>query len=363
MAGAFGGATLAKAIDQALQSIPALAPYGEGIGIAVVVAAITYCSLIIGELVPKRLAMNNPEGIACWMAKPMLRLSALAHPIIQLLGYSTDLVLRVFGIKAKAETPVSDEEITMMLQEGVKAGIFHKAEPKMVESVLSLDHLPVREIMTPRAKMMFLKKDDLHNDIWHKVVVSGHSNFPVYDGNRDNVIGIVSVKAIYAHLAANIPVRLADLVMPPLVVPAIQPVLRLLDTFKQSRRQVALVADEFGSIVGLVTLVDVLEAITGEIPSQEERLQPQAKIRPDGTCLVDGLLEVEHLREVLPGLEFPRSEDRNYETLAGFIIDQLGHVPVEGESVEWLKHHFEVIDMDHHRVDKILIAPPKPIRP
>lgn len=149
MAGAFGGATLAKAIARMLQNIPALAPYGEGIGIGVVVAVITYCSLIIGELVPKRLALSNPEGIACWMAKPMLRLSAIAHPIVQFLGYSTDLVLRLFGTKAKAETPVSDDEVNLMLQEGVKAGVFHKAEPKMVESVLSLDHLPVREIITP----------------------------------------------------------------------------------------------------------------------------------------------------------------------------------------------------------------------
>lgn len=358
LAGAFGGATLSKVIAGALQPVPLLAPYGQGIGIAIVVIGITYFSLIIGELVPKRLAMNNPESIARFLAGPMTRLSVLAGPLVRFLGFSTDLVLRIANIKPRPQEGVSDEEIKLLLQEGVKAGVFHKAEPKMVESVLALDHLPVREIMTPRAKIIFLKRDDPHETVWHKIVVSGHSEFPVYEGTRDNVIGFVSIKAIYAHLAAGIPVRLSDLVVSPLVVPTMQPVMKLLEAFKQGGRRIALVADEFGAIIGLVTLVDVLEAIAGDIPSQEERLRPQARKRDDGTWLVDALIEIEDLERVIPALKFPPEQTRSYSTLAGFILDQVGRVPLEGEFLVWSRYRLEIIDMDRHRIDKVLVYPP-----
>lgn len=359
LAGAFGGATVAEKIAEALKDVPPLAPYGNAIGIGVVVVVITYLSLIIGELVPKRLALSNPEGIARLMARPVSRLAALASPVVSFLGYSTDFVLRLLGVKDRQEERVSDEEVKVLMQEGMEAGVFHKAEPKMVESVLALDRLPVSEIMTPRAKIIFVNRADPHESVWHKIVVSGHSNFPVYEGNRDNVVGVVSVKAIYANLAANTGVKLGDLMSPPLVVPSTQTVALLLDAFKQSGRHVALVADEFGGIVGLVTLVDVLEAIAGDFPTQEERLKPEAKRRDDGTWLVDGFMEIQVLERSLPGLRFPREPGRDYETLAGFVVTYLGRVPKEGESFEWLNHQFEVIDMDRHRVDKVLITPAK----
>lgn len=358
MAAAFGGATLSKALGRALQTVPSLAPYGDAIGLAVVGIGISYLSLIVGELVPKRLALNNPEGIARAWARPMTRFSALAGPLVRLIGFSTDIVLRLLRVKIQKPAPVTEDEIQLLLQEGVRAGVFHQAEPKMVERVLAMDRLPVRNIMTPRAKVVFLNKDDPHEAIWHKIVVSGHSDYPVYAGHRDNLIGIVSVKAIYANLAAGIPVHLADLAVPPFIVPSVQPVMRLLETFKQSGKHVALVADEFGSIAGLVTLIDMLEAITGDIPSQEDRLKPKAKRRPDGTWLVDALMEVEQFEALLPQLRFPRRESRTYDTLAGFVLKQLAHVPVEGEIFEWSGHRFEVIDMDRHRIDKMLIYPP-----
>ena len=325
MAAAFGGATLAKALGRALQAIPGLAPYGDAIGLAVVGIGISYFSLILGELVPKRLALNNPEGIARGWAPVMAKLAALANPLVRFVGVSTDLVLRLLRVKLQAQTPVTEDEIKMLLQEGVRAGVFHQAEPRMVERVLAMDQLPVREIMTPRAKVVFLNKNAPHEAIWHKIVVSGHSDYPVYHGNRDNIVGIVSVKAIYSHLAAGIPVRLADLAVPPFIVPSLQPLMRLLEAFKQTGKRLALVADEFGSIVGLVTLTDMLEGITGEIPSAEDRLKPKARQRPDGTWLVDGLMEVERLEEVLPHLKFPSGKQRSYDTLAGFVLEQLAH--------------------------------------
>ncbi|MBM3888023.1 MAG: HlyC/CorC family transporter [Verrucomicrobia bacterium] len=357
LAGAFGGATVAEQIAQALQDVPPLARYGEAIGISIVVLVITYLSLIIGELVPKRLALAHPERIARFMARPMTRLSVLAGPVVKLLGLSTDLVLRLIGVKADRPPQVTEDEVKGLVEEGVAAGVFSRAEPQMVESVLALDRMPVKDIMTPRAKIIWLNRADPHEAIWHKIVVSAHSNFPVYEGSRDNVVGVVSVKSIYANLAAGATVRLGDLMTPPLLVPAASTVTQLLDSFKRSGRHFALVNDEFGGIAGAVTLVDVLEAVVGDIPSQEERSKPSAHRRADGSWLIDGLLEMDELARQMPDVTFPRGPERDYQTVAGFVLAQLGRVPREGETFEWQGHRFEVIDMDHQRVDKVLALP------
>lgn len=355
LAGALGGATIAEQIGVRLGSLPVIGPYGEIIGIGVVVLGITYLSLVIGELVPKRLAMSNPEGIARIMAKPMNALSKIGAPVVRMLGYSTDIVLRALGAKQDRRARVSEEEVKLLLQEGVEAGVFHKAEPLMVERVLALDTLAVSEIMTPRAKIVFLSKDDPPEVVWQKIVAGGHSNFPVYEGNRDNIVGMVAVKALYANVAAGATARLQDLAVPPLFVPATQTVTQLLEAFRQTGKHIALVIDEFGGVVGLATLVDVLEAITGEIPTQEERLKPKAKKRDDQSWLVDGIMEVEQLEKIIPGLRFPRDPSRPYDTVAGFVVAQLGRVPDEGEAVDFRDHRFEVIDMDRQRIDKLLV--------
>jgi putative hemolysin len=359
LAGAFGGATLANEIASGLRKFPALEAYAAGLGIAVVVLGITFLSLVIGELVPKRLALNNPEGIARFMARPMQRLAGFASPVVKVLGGATELVLRILGARSRAEPRVSRDEVKVLLEEGLQEGVFGRAQTEMVESALALDLLPVREIMTPRPKIIFLKRTDSHEAVWHKIVVSGHSNFPVYDGNRDNVVGMVSVKAVYANLAAGLEVNLGDLMTKPEVVPATQTVTQLLEVFRRTGRHVAMVADEFGGIVGAVSLVDVLEAIAGDFPTQEERLRPRALQRVDGTLLVDGLLELEEFERTLPGLQFPDPSSRGFDTVAGFLVAQLGRVPAEGDCVEFEGYRFEVIDMDRHRVDKILVTGPR----
>ena len=276
LAGAFGGITIAEEIAAALKPLPALAQYAEAIGVGMVVVALSYLSLVIGELVPKRLALAHPEVIASRMARPVELLSRLTQPVVGLLGASTDLVLRLLGARASATAAISNEEVNLLLEEGTKTGVFHQSEPRMVESVLAFDQRPVRDIMTPREELVFLNQDDPHEAVWHKIVVSGHSNFPVYAASRDRVVGVISVKAIYANLAAGAGVKLADLLTPPLLVSASQTITGLLEGFKQTRHHIALVTDEAGRVFGLVTLVDVLEAIVGEIPSLEERLRPQA---------------------------------------------------------------------------------------
>lgn len=358
-AGAYGGAKIAREIQQALQVVPLLAPYGEAIGLTVVVLAITFLSLVIGELVPKRIGLGNPEKIAMLVARPMNRLSVIAGPLVKLLSCSTDALLRILQFKPSKETTVTEEEVKGLMQEGLRAGAFQKVETDIVQSVLGLDMLATREIMTPRAKVIWLNRDDSHEAIWHKIVVSNHSNYPVYAGHRDNVVGVVSVKAIYANLAAGLPVKIADLAVPPLIVPASQNVLQLVETIKKRGTHIALVADEFGGISGLVTLHDVMEAIVGDLPSQDERAKPAVTKRPDGSWLIDAMIEIERVEHALPGFNSQDVEGKDYQTLAGFVVKQLGYLPKEGETFEAQGYVFEVLDMDRHRVDKVLVIPAK----
>ena len=359
LAGAFGGATVAEEIAKAIKDVPVVGPYGEVIGLGAVVLAITYFSLVIGELVPKRIGLGNPEGISMLMAKTMQALSAFASPVVSFLGFSTDSLLRLLAIRPQKEAVVTEDEVKVLMQEGLRAGAFQKVESEIVESVLDLDQLHLREIMTPRPKVIWLNRDDHHETVWHKIVVSGHSFFPVYEGNRDNVVGVVSVKAIYANLAAGVGVNLKDLMVPPLLVPATQNVLQLVETFKKSGKHLALVADEFGSIVGLVTLNDVMEAIVGDFPSQDERAKPTVTTRPDGSLLIDAMIDIERVEQALPGFKFENGAGKEYQTLAGFVVKHLGRLPREGETFESQGYIFEVLDMDRHRVDKVLVVPVK----
>lgn len=358
-AGAFGGATLAAKLTGPIAQIEFLAPYADKIAFGLVVAVITYFSLVMGELVPKRFGLSNPEGIAMLVARPMNWLSKFAGPVVSFLSVSTEALLRVLGFKPEKEVTVSEEEVRVMMQEGVRAGAFNKVESQIVHSALELDQLPVREIMTPRPKVIWLNQDDPHDQIWHKIVVSNHSHFPVYQGNRDHTVGTVSVKAIYANLAAGAGVKLKDLMVAPLIVPESQTVLQLVETFKQSGKHIALATDEFGSIVGLVTLNDVMEAVVGEFPSQGERAKPEAKKRDDGSWLIDAMIDLEAVERALPGFKFGGAAYSEYQTLAGFVVKSLGHVPKEGETFEAQGYLFEVLDMDRHRVDKVLVLPLK----
>lgn len=354
-AGAFGGATLAAKLAGPISSVAVLAPYADKISFGIVVALITYFSLVLGELVPKRVGLRDPEGIAMRVAMPMNWLSRMVSPLVTFLSASTDGLLRLVGFKADKEATVSEEEVKVLMQEGVRAGAFHNVESNIVHNALELDRLQVREIMTPRPKVIWLNVNDPHEQIWHKIVVSNHSYFPVYEGDRDHVVGIVSVKSIYAHLAAGIPVHLKDLAVAPLVVPASQTVLQLVEVFKKTGKHIAMVTDEFGSIVGLLTMNDVMEAIVGEIEPQDARSRPNAKKRDDGTWLIDGMLDLESVERALPDFKISAESRGDAQTLAGFMMKMFGHVPKEGQQIKAHGYTFEVLDMDRHRIDKVLV--------
>ncbi|MDQ5977693.1 MAG: magnesium and cobalt exporter, family [Verrucomicrobiota bacterium] len=359
LAAAFGGASLADRLTGPLATIPWLAPYAEEVAFGAVVLVITYFTLVIGELVPKRIGLANPEGMARLAAGPMHTLSILCAPLVALLGRSTDVALAAFGIKPGPEAGVTEEDVRLLVREGMRAGVLHAQEPAMIEGVMSFDRRPVRDLMTPRAKIIWINAHDTHEVIWHRIVVSAHTTFPVYEGRRDNVIGMVTVKAIYANLAAGIPVNVRDLATPALFVPDSLPVNLLLEKFKATGKHVALATDEFGTVTGLVTLHDLLEAIVGDIPSPADRLKPKAVRREDGSWLVDGLLDAEEFTNLVSDFPLHPPAHRDYETFGGFVIKQLGHVPAEGETFRHEGYVVEVIDMDGLRVDKALLLPVK----
>lgn len=357
LAGAFGGATIAQQLARALAANPTLAPYAEALAVGMVVLALTFVSLLIGELVPKRLALAFPETIACLVSRPINALSVATRPFVRLLGGTTEFLLWLLRIRPEPSVGVTEDEVKFMVEEGVSAGTFDRDEPGMVASVLAFDRRPVRDIMTPRAKIIFLNQDEPHADVWHKIVVSHHSHFPVYAGTRDHVVGMVSVKSIYANLAAGVNVRVADLMTPPLTVSAMATIKSVLEQFKTSGQHIALVQEADGTVGGVVTLVDVLEAIVGEIPTLEEKLKPGARARADGSWLVDGELEVAEFARLHGGLSLPGPAGGGSWTMGEFARAQFTLPPREGDTFVWQNWLFEVADLDGPRIDKLLVLP------
>jgi putative hemolysin len=359
LAGALGGASLAGQLAPRLENLPLIGPYSQSISLAVVVGAITYLSVVIGELVPKRLALRSPERIAAAVSRPMALLSRISRPVVRLLTLTTEAILRLVGIRTSdMETPVSEEEIKILLEQGAEAGVFEEAELDMVESIFRFGDRQLRSIMTPRTEIVWLDINSDEAEIREVVRQSPHSRLPVCDGSIDKVIGVVAAKDFLAHCWTNEPVRLQEVAQAPLFLPETMSALRALERFKQTGIQLAFLVDEFGGIEGVVTLFDMMEGIVGDIPTLEEITDPPVVTREDGSLLVEGYLAVDDLKELLGLVELPDEED--YSTLGGFVVEILGHLPRVSDHFEWQGWRFEVVDMDRNRVDKVLIERPAP---
>jgi putative hemolysin len=352
LGGAFGGATIARSIADLLQSTP-LAPYGTAIGLAIVVLFTTYSSLIIAELVPKRLALRSPETIAARIALPMQFLSLITAPVVHFLGWSTDLVLRLLGAHHTEEVPVTEEEIKAMIKLGVEAGVFEQTEHDMVRGVFRLGDRRISALMTPRSDIVWLNTEDDEETNRAKIRESHFSRFPVARGNLDHVLGMVQAKDLLEKLLAGQPFDLHAVLMEPIYVPMGMSATRVLETFRDTDTYMAFVLDEYGGLIGLVTAQDILESIVGE----EEAEEPTQ--RADGSWLFDGLMAIDDLVEHL-GIEPPPGAHEQYETLGGFIMTRHGSIPHTGDMVDWDGYRFEVVDMDGRRVDKVLVAAIEP---
>lgn len=354
LAGAFGGATAAQELAVQLSRIRWLEPYSQALALGIVVFVIAYLSLVVGELVPKRLALNNPERIAAAMAAPMAVVSSIAAPIVHLLSASTDLVLRVMG-KSSSDQPITEEEVAIMIEEATQAGTFEPAEQKMVARVFSLGDRRVASLMTHRTEIVWLDVSDTIDEIRGKISATPHSQFPVCRVSLDTVLGVVHTKDLLAQSLKGQPLDLRASLRPPLFVPENMLALRLLDLFKTSEQKIALVIDEYGGVQGLVTINDILETVAGTFSRVDE---PGAIRRPDGSWLVDGLLPVDEFREIISPARLPDEDDAaDYETVGGLVMARLRKIPSAGDRFEWGGFLFEVLDMDGRRVDKVLVTP------
>ena len=357
LAGAFAGRSVAQSLAASIAAVPIIGPYHQEIGLALVVIIITYFSLVIGELVPKRLAMRHPEAIATYVALPLRLFTKISSPVVHLLSLSTDAVCRLFGRQTAGEPPVTEEEIKTLVQQGTEAGVFEESEQDMVEAVLRLGDKTARSLMTPRTQIAWLDLEDGADRIREKIILSGHSCFPVATGSLDRVDGVVQAKELLAYSLANHALDLKSLMQQPLFVPRTVTALEVLESFKKSGQHIALVVDEYGGIEGLLTHHDILEAIAGDIPFEGKPSDPKAIERHDGSWLLDGMLSVDEFKEIF-NLEVLPGEKRDaYQTLGGFIFTRMGRIPTVSDYFEWNGLRLEVVDMDGKRIDKVLVTP------
>jgi putative hemolysin len=355
--GIFSGKTFEEPLKGAIETIGLLKPYAAGLSLTLVALATTYLSLIIGELVPKQIALSNPEAIAISVATPMAALSRITGPAVGLLSASSSLVLKLLNIVPSSDPEVTEEEIRVLIQQGTEAGTFEEAEQEIVERVFELGDRRVNAIMTPRPDIIWLDLDDSFDANKLKLVDSSYTRLPVCSEGLDNVLGILQVNDLLTQSLNGQPLDFTTSLRQPLFIPESTRSLKVLELFKESSVQVALVVDEYGVIQGLVTLDDILEAIVGDLPSTDDD-DDQAVQREDGSWLLEGMMSVEEFRELFDlEDELPGEQRGNYHTLGGFVITHLGRIPRASDHFEWKQMRFEVMDMDGNRVDKILVLP------
>jgi len=362
IAATFGGAPLAAHLRPHLEAsswawLHDNADSVSRMGVSFVIGSLT---IICAEIVPKRLGLSDPEGLAVILSRPMTLISYLASPLVGTLSFCADIVLRLFGRKRTPEDTMSEDELRMMVDQGMASGVLHAAEHRMVHGALSLDLVSAERLMTPSNRVVWLNLDDSDEVNWRKVVASGHTWFPVYRGSPDRPLGVVSVKRLWANLSLVGTASIKDLLTePPTVAPSCTGT-QLLERFRKDKIHIALVTDEFGRVRGVVSLNDVLESVVGELPNEGSPVaQPKpVRRREDGSWLVDAVVTLDDFREATGIIgRFPGEGSGRFTAISGFIMRTLGRIPVEGDRVEALGHVFEVVDMDGHRLDKILVMP------
>jgi putative hemolysin len=354
LSGAIGEAAIAVRLRAFLEQSPAIAPYADTLSLAIMVVLLTYFSLILGELVPKRLALTNPEAVASLIARPMDILATAGRPVVRLLSLSTDGILRLFGVRQTKQAGVTVDEIRVMLEQGAEEGVFERTEHEMVNNVLNLDERHVGGVLTPRSEIVFLdvrESMDVNRD---KLRRDAHSVLPLCDGGLDRVLGFVRSTRLLDQILGGQTIDLTALAEPPLFVPETMTLMKLLEQFKRTHLPVALVVDEFGGVEGLVSLADVTGSVVGELPSGPGD-EPSIVRREDGSWLLDGALDLDTVLRALDAESLLSDADRqHYHTLGGLAMLALGRVPRTGDVFVRGDYRFEIVDMDGNRVDRVL---------
>jgi len=362
--GAFGEASLVERLTPEVALIPVISVYAREVALAIVVVGITFASLILGELVPKRIAMQYPEVVASLVAAPMLWLSRLMGPFVKVLTGTTEFILRILGMHHKKDDAVTEEEIAGLFREGTDAGLFEKTEHDIVSRALRLDDQRVAGLMTPRLDVHFIDLEDPIEVNLAKIADSSYNRFPVCRGDISHVIGIVHAGSLFEQAIRGKAINTVDIaaaIRPPLFVPETISAMQLLETLKKNRAELALVIDEYGEIEGIVTLSDVLGALVGDVSVIDEHHEVDGVRRDDGSWLIDGGVSFDRFRELLEtDVRFPEEASGTYHTLAGFVMTFLGHIPQMSDSFEWEGYRIEVVDMDRNRIDRLLITKLEP---
>lgn len=363
--GAFGEASLVARLSPKLEAIPALAQYARPLALALVVAGITFFSIVLGELVPKRLAMRHPEAIAALVARPMRALSVLMTPFVKILSLTTDLVTRLLGMHKDERSGPTPEEISGILKEGSEAGVLERTESDIAQRAVRLDDVRLPSIMTPRIDVVFIDLLDAPADNLARIAASPYSRFPVCRGDSSQVLGIVNAADLFEQAVRQGGLQAVDIaaaLTQPVYVPASNSAMGLLDLLRERHAEVALVIDEHGQVQGMVTLIDLMEALVGGLDAGQDE---DAVQREDGSWLIDGALSLQRCRELLEPqssepLRFPDEERGEFQTVAGFVLHQLGHLPEATDYVDACGFHFEVVDMDRRRIDRVLVSKLEP---
>jgi magnesium and cobalt exporter, CNNM family len=363
LASVFGGATLADTLTLYLETQGGtLAHYATSISFAVVVIVISYLTLVLGELVPKRLALSRPEFIAARLSRLLHVMAKITRPVERLLSFSSNLVLRIGPGRPSEPPPVTEEEITLMLREATAAGHFQAEETAIVQMVFRLGDRRVSAVMTPRTQVEWLDLEDSEEENRRKIRDSDYSRFPVVVGGPEQVLGVVQVKDLLTALLASRPFDIRAAVRPPIYLPNTVTALRALEIFKRSGTPMALVVDEYGDFEGVVTLHDILQSLVGDIADPTDAGSQTVVRRDDGSWLVDGMVAVDEIKD-LTGLSLlPGEETGEFQTLGGFLMARINRVPAVGDHIAVKGFRFEVVDMDGRRVDRVLVIPPKPSR-
>ncbi|WP_434631767.1 hemolysin family protein [Chromobacterium sp. CV08] len=355
LSGVYGEAALSEHLRNVLLDVPPLAPYSKPLSVALMVVLITMLSLVFGELVPKRLALLNPERVAMTLAPPMLLLSRASGPLVQVFSRVTDGLLLLLGAKKSDEPSITEDEIRVLMEQGADEGVFDRAEQALVANIFRLDNRKVASVMTPRKDVVLLDLED--NPDYNRELLLRHpfSHFPVCRGDTDQVIGVLNAKLLLDRLLRGEPLDFAADLAPALYVPATSSLMQLLEQFKQARSHSALVVDEYGELEGLVSINNVMEAIVGDMPAIDGE-DDEIVQREDGSWLVDGMLSLERFREFFElDAPLPGEAGGNIHTLGGMMMFQFGRIPCVTDRFDWNGFSFEVVDMDKTRVDKILV--------
>lgn len=357
LAGAIGGTTIARKLAPILSQVDFLAGSSQAIAVGIVVVFITFMSVVIGELAPKRVALSHAERIASFAAPLMHFLSRIAAPFVRALGFSTEAVLRLFGFRSLSELPVTEEEVKIMIEQGTQVGVFERSEQELIERVLRLDDRPVDTLMTPRPDVTWIDVNQPFDDLCNTIIKSGFATFPVAEDDLDHIVGLVLAKDLLAQSLINKQLNVNLVTYPALFVPEGMSALEALERLKEAHAHTALVIDEYGVFQGLVTINDILEAIVGEIPAWRSSHEPEIVRREDGSLLMDGKVLIDDLKERLGIENLPEEEAGFYQTLGGMIMNYMKRVPASGDHFDWAGWRFEVVDMDARRVDKVLVQP------